>query len=407
MVTRPSIEERLAAAGLGPLPRLAWLEIDLDALRGNLRAIRTIVGPGVRVEPVVKADAYGHGAVPVARTLEGAGADGFCVAAFDEAVELRRAGVRAPILVLYPVPPEVVALAARGRIAVSAGGGVQLDRMLAAGSAAAGRGRRRLEVHLEIETGLGRGGVAIEDAAAVAVRIGTTRGVRLVGVWTHLQAAEDPGRTARQLEGFDRAIAALRDAGVKIPRRHVAASGMLLGGAVAAHDAVRPGLSLYGIVPEELGPGADAHAERAGLRPALSLYARPVRVADLPAGWGIGYGPTHVTARPGRIRDAPPRLRRRLGARALEPGRGARPWPSRPDRRECLDGWDRRRRDRCPRATGGWARRVRAHRLPGRRADHGTAGGAGPHHEYLGGRHGHGSTVTAGVPCLLRGGGIA
>ena len=86
---RPSIEERLAAAGLPQLPRTAWLELDLDALRGNLLAIRRLAGDGVRVRPVVKADAYGHGSVPIARALEAAGVEGLCVAAFDEAVEPR------------------------------------------------------------------------------------------------------------------------------------------------------------------------------------------------------------------------------------------------------------------------------------------------------------------------------
>ena len=91
------------------MPRLAWLEIDLGALADNLRLIRGLVGPGVAVEPVVKADAYGHGAAAVSLALESAGADGFCVASYDEAVELRRSGVRRPILVLYPIPPKVKA----------------------------------------------------------------------------------------------------------------------------------------------------------------------------------------------------------------------------------------------------------------------------------------------------------
>ena len=98
------IEDRLAAAGLPPLPRTAWLELDLDALTGNLAVVRELAGPGVLVEPVVKADAYGHGMVPIARALVAAGADGLCVATLDEALALRgrRPG---PILVLYPIPP--------------------------------------------------------------------------------------------------------------------------------------------------------------------------------------------------------------------------------------------------------------------------------------------------------------
>ncbi len=93
---RPAIEDRLAAAGLPPLPRTAWLELDLDALIGNLALLRRLAGEHAQIRPVVKADAYGHGAVPIARALEGAGADGLCVATFDEAVELRNGGVRTP-----------------------------------------------------------------------------------------------------------------------------------------------------------------------------------------------------------------------------------------------------------------------------------------------------------------------
>ncbi|MEA2578317.1 MAG: alanine racemase, partial [Chloroflexota bacterium] len=114
-----SIEIRLAAAGLPPLPRTAWLQIDLDALRANLAALRALAGDGVPVYPVVKADAYGHGAVPVALALEAAGADGVCVAAMDEALALRAGGVRAPIRVLYPSPPSFAGQAAREGIAIS------------------------------------------------------------------------------------------------------------------------------------------------------------------------------------------------------------------------------------------------------------------------------------------------
>ena len=136
---RPPIELRLSRAGLPALPRMAWLELDLDALRSNLDVVRSVVGPGVRVEPVVKADAYGHGAAPIARALQDAGADGLSVATLDEGLELRDAGVTLPILVLYPIPPEGVADAARARIAVSVGAGLLTARLLA-GAARSGVG---------------------------------------------------------------------------------------------------------------------------------------------------------------------------------------------------------------------------------------------------------------------------
>lgn len=316
-----SIETRLAAAGLPPLPRLAWLEIDLDALRGNLAALRSLAGDGVPVHPVVKADAYGHGAVPVALALEAAGADGFCVAALDEALALRAGGIRAPIRVLYPIPVAFAGAAARQHVMVSAGDPQQLTALLAAADDADGAegsdgrpdahtdvgAREPLDVELEVETGLGRGGFAPEALAAAAQAVTGARRARLAGLWTHLQASEDPDRTRAQLDRFGAATALVRASGLQVPPRHVAASGGLFT-AVASLDGVRPGLAVYGIVPDELAgqelPG-DVGTAIDALRPVMSLHARPVRVADLPAGHGISYGPTFTTARPSRIATLP------------------------------------------------------------------------------------------------------
>ena len=299
------IEERLADAGLQPLPRTAWLEIDLDALAINLGIARELAGPGVLVEPVVKADAYGHGMVPIARSLAASGADGLCVATFDEAIALRSAGIDSRITVLYPIPPALAPEAAARRIAVAAGDEELLAALLATiASAERGPAGDDLPVELEIETGLGRGGVAPERAPATAASIERAVGVRLAGVWTHLQATEDPARTAAQIARFGDALAALAAAGVTVPRRHVAASGGLMVEGVPTYDVVRPGLMTYGIPPDELDPVSLPPAA-ARLRPVMSLKARPVRVADLPAGHGISYGPTFETGRPSRIATLP------------------------------------------------------------------------------------------------------
>jgi alanine racemase len=296
----PPIEVRLAAAGLPPLPRTAWLEIDLDALTGNLATLRARAGTGVPVHPVVKADAYGHGAVAVARTLEAAGADGLCVATIDEALELREAGIGLPILVLYPVPATWLDAARARAIDVTAGDAVLLQRLLAVPAAEG----PSLGVQVEVETGLGRGGFPVEDVATVAAQLSAHPATRLTGLWSHLQASADRARTARQVERFEAAIAAVDAAGITLPFRHLASSGMLLGEEVMAYGGTRPGLSLYGIVPDELGEDA-GQAAQPGLRPVLSLHARPVRVADLPAGWGISYGPSFSTERPSRIATLP------------------------------------------------------------------------------------------------------
>ncbi len=310
---RRPIEERLAAVGLPPLPRTAWLEVDLDRLEANLAVLRVAVPPGVRIEPVLKADAYGHGAVPIGRALEAAGADGFSVATFDEAVELREAGIRSPILVLYAIPAAAVAEAMRRRIAVTASDEVLLERMLAgaaaawAGASGPGRGRPRaaLRVHLDVETGLGRAGLLPEQVPAAAGRVEATPGARLAGLWSHLQAADDRPRTAGQDARFSTAIRHLAEGFVRVPPRHLAASAGLLARAVPAYDTVRIGLATYGILPDDVPPEMAVVPPASEIRPILSLHARPIRVADLPAGTGISYGPTFTTARPSRIATLP------------------------------------------------------------------------------------------------------
>ena len=284
------------------MPRLAWLEIDTAALAANLELIRGLAGSGVKVEPVVKADAYGHGAAGVSRALEAAGADGFCVAAYDEAIELRQAGIRRPILVLYPPDPALAPDAARRRITLSAGDPELLRRTLAALDGRA-RAAPRLAVELEVETGLGRSGFEPAAIVAAARAIAAQPGARLAGAWTHLQAADDGPRTSAQFERFEAALAALERDGLAPPRRHVVATGGLAVGGLAAYEAIRPGLAVYGIVPDDVAPRFGAGL--AALRPALSLVARPSRVADLEAGWGISYGPTFTTRRPSRIATLP------------------------------------------------------------------------------------------------------
>ncbi|MFL5869760.1 MAG: alanine racemase [Solirubrobacterales bacterium] len=299
---RRPIEDRLRDAGLPPLPRTAWLEIDLDALLSNLAAIRAAVGDGVRVEPVVKADAYGHGLVPVSRTLAAAGADGLSVATFDEAVVLRDAGLRCPILVLYPVPPAFTEAAGRRRISLSVGDSVLLERLLAS---ARGRrqGRGALGLQIELETGLGRGGFEPAAAAQAAALIQRTQGARLDGVWSHLAAPSMADRSGSQRQAFEVGLAALAAEGMRVPIRHLAASGAVLTGSAPVYEAVRPGLAIYGLVPDDLIGRRLPLA--AALRPVMALLARPVRVADLPPGHGVSYGPSFTTARPSRIATLP------------------------------------------------------------------------------------------------------
>jgi alanine racemase len=264
------------------------------------------VAPGVRVEPVVKADAYGHGMTPTAAVLEAAGADGFCVATLDEAIRLRRDGIRGPILVLYPIPPAAAVEAARWAVTISVGDRLTIDRTQVALRAAAGGSEEVsappvLAVQVEVETGLGRGGFEPRAVAEAIARIDQAPGLRFDGIWTHLSNAADEDLTAAQDERFAAVAGSLGD-GV---RRHVAASGAILGGTVRPYDSVRPGLAVYGLVPDGLVAAGPLSSISSALRPVLSLHARPTRVADLPTGSGVGYGPAFVTDRPSRIATLP------------------------------------------------------------------------------------------------------
>jgi alanine racemase len=302
------LEAALEAAGLPPLPRPAWLAIDLDRLSGNVAAIRSALPAGVRLEPVLKADAYGHGAVGVASWLETCGIEGFSVATLDEAAELRRAGIGLPILVLFPIPPDLVREALRLDVALTAGDVALLARTLEAvgrGLPLEAGGGPALTLHLEVETGLGRGGFdETELPSAVKAIEGTSR-VRLGGIWSHLAAAGDRQRTSGQQARFERALGSLPAADGELAVRHFAGSGGVLAATVPPFDGVRIGLSTYGLVPDGLLPAAERVVAAGHLKAAMSLHARPVRVVELPARHGVSYGPSFETSRTSRIATLP------------------------------------------------------------------------------------------------------
>ncbi len=305
------IEVRLAAAGLPPLPRLAWLEIDQDALAANLREVARLGGPDVEVAAVVKADGYGHGLEVAARTFVAAGAARLCVATLDEGLQLRGIGVDAPIIVLFPVPPESTPVAAAARLELVVGDEAGATEALRAWTGAMrdpGPARERasmLLLHLEIETGLSRGGVRPERAAVSARRIAETPGVRLVGVWSHLASPEDEQASAEQRRRLEAATSDLRLAGHPVPPRHLLGSGGLFAGSSPVLEMVRPGLALYGHLPAGLPITASTAASGRRLIPAMTLKARPVRVHEISAGEGVGYGGTWRADRPSRIATLP------------------------------------------------------------------------------------------------------
>ncbi|MGH2402676.1 MAG: alanine racemase [Candidatus Limnocylindria bacterium] len=272
-------------------PHRAWVEIDHDALRTNLEVIRR-TATEAQVIAVVKANAYGHGAVAVARTLVGAGVERLAVATVDEAIELREGGIDAPVLVLWGIGPDEAALvAAHGLEPI-----VYDERAVDLLDATGGRRGVRIGVHLKVDSGLGRQGAAPDDAVALATRIARSPHLGLSGTMSHLAVpGEDDAYTEVQVLRFARVLDAMRSAGIDPGLVHVSASGGLLAGGVAFADAVRPGLALYGLQPTW---AADRDA---GLVPVLSLRARPLRIFDLPAGEAIGYGLRYRAARDTQI----------------------------------------------------------------------------------------------------------
>lgn len=268
-------------------------EIRLDRLRANTRRVIEITGSDA-LFAVVKADAYGHGAVTAARAALAGGARRLCVCGLTEARTLREAGIPAPILNLEPID----VLEARDVPRLGVVPLVSCGLTVRALGAAARRAGRPIAVHLQIETGMGRFGVEPEHALSLAEAIRDERGLALEGAATHFASAddEDPFATARQIERFEVALASLRSAGVRLRYVHAAASVAALRFPAARYSAVRVGIALYGALP-----GGLALRGAFGLHPALSLRSRVVRVRDLPAGRSVSYGGHFVTRRPTRL----------------------------------------------------------------------------------------------------------
>jgi alanine racemase len=285
----------------GERPTIA--RVDLAALAANYGEAVRLAG-GREVIAVVKADAYGHGAVPVARRLVAAGCARLAVATVAEAAELRAAAVRVPLLLLGGIHDAAEADDAAALELVPV---VQHAGHVPLLARAAREHGRRLALELEVDTGMARMGVAPEDAAALASAIAREDSLALEGVYTHLACADEPdlASTRRQLALFGEVLAGLRARALLPARVHVANSAGLVAGPELASalpaevNAVRPGLLLYGVQP---------CAERAGvaqLRPVMSLGTRVANVRHVRRGDPVGYGATFRAKQRGRIATLP------------------------------------------------------------------------------------------------------
>ncbi len=262
---------------------MATAVVDLNAITHNLSVVRSLLNPDTFVMPAVKANAYGHGAVPTVRALEEAGVKWFAVATAAELIELREAGVTAELLLLTPALERIEELVEAGTV-FTLPDYATLERLTRRGVA---RGAR---VHVKVDTGLGRLGLPPAEAAELAAEAERS-GLVVQGLFSHFAAAEDnPELTALQLERFNETGGLLARHGISPEVRHICNSAGILTLAEAGCNMVRPGLLCYGY-----SPVAGEHPLAGRLRKALTLLAPVTQVKRVPAGTGLGYNHLHTT----------------------------------------------------------------------------------------------------------------
>ncbi len=269
--------------------RPVWAEINLECYSRNLAGIRAHLGPSPLIMAVVKADAYGHGAIQLGRTAIQAGADRLGVAIVEEGVELRRAGLKVPIQAMGGCSPAQVISALEHDIIITIN-----DKELARGfNRLARTAGKKLKVHVKVDTGMGRMGSQPEQAVELALEVKKLENLELEGLMSHMSSADEPQKeySHQQFHCFQEVIGALEGQGLEIPLRHIANSATLIDLPEMALDMVRPGIMTYG-----LWPSADVNKEALTLEPVLEWKAKLLQVKEVPPGSHISYGRTYTTS---------------------------------------------------------------------------------------------------------------
>jgi alanine racemase len=273
------------------MPVSTWVEVDLDRFAANLRAIRARIGAGTGVFLVVKADAYGHGAVEMAEAAAREGVEVLGVATLHEGIQLRQAGSTLPVVVLSPLLPSEIDEAVAHDLEPSVS-----DLAFAQALSDATGDRHPRRCHVEVDTGMGRTGVRADEAEAFLESVSKLPGLRLASVYTHFPDADgpDPAFTRAQIERFGALLDRLEQRGLRPPRAHASNSAGTVNFPDARFDWVRVGLIAYGHAP----PRND---DALPLAPVMALKSRLVQIRDLPAGATVSYARTFVTPAPMRI----------------------------------------------------------------------------------------------------------
>jgi len=274
------------------MPVSTWVEVDLDRFAANLRAVRQVAGGAVDVLLVVKADAYGHGAVEIAAAAESEGVAILGVATLHEGIQLRQSGVSLPILVLSPLlASEIDEALAHGLDPT-----VHDQEFAGALSRAAVAAGHPVRCHVEIDTGMGRTGVREADAETFLTRLTAMPGLRLASMFTHFPDADadDLSFGQKQVERFQALLRRLESRGIRVPRAHAANSAGTVNLPQSRFDWLRIGLLAYGHRP----PRCDARIQ---LQPVMAFKSRLVQIRELPSGAPISYARTFVTQRATRM----------------------------------------------------------------------------------------------------------
>ena len=278
--------------------RRTWAEIDLDALKQNYKNIRSLVTPGAKIMAVVKADAYGHGAVQISRKLEELGADYLAVSSLDEARELRHGGIQMPILILGHTPPDMVPQLIQYNITQTVSAKAKAEEYHAAAAACGGT----LKVHIKVDTGMSRLGFLVRGdhfaggVEAIAASCALSN-LSAEGIFTHFSVSDEDDAaseqyTREQFDAFMQVLNALEERGTTFSIRHCANSGAWARYPEMYLDMVRPGIALY---------GAGADAERYGLQPVMALKSCVSTIKIFDPETDISYGRTVHTAEKTRV----------------------------------------------------------------------------------------------------------
>lgn len=281
------------------LHRPTWVEVDLDAIAHNIEEIKKLVGKDKKIMGIVKADAYGHGAVEVAEILIKHGVEYLAVSILDEAIALRKAGITHPILILGYTPIEQVKELIKWDITQT----IYNRNIIYALAKEAQSQNKKVKIHIKVDTGMGRIGFIGKQEVVKAVKeFSQLPCIEIEGIFTHFSVADqkDKGHTLNQLRRFEEIIEALEKENIHIPIKHAANSAATMDIDESRLDMIRPGIILYGLYPSE-----EVLKDRLDLKPAMSFKTRISHIKRVPSNTNISYGRKFITSKESIIATLP------------------------------------------------------------------------------------------------------